>query len=650
MKNASFFASLKTFLLFLFSFLFLGNTMAQKPGKKAQYTTRSSAAIRHFEKAQELYDRKQDDAAMGEWMQAIEADSGFVEAHIMLAGMYADASDHAHAVREYKKAIALQPDFFPNIYYSVALSELEIGSYEGAYQDFQHYLTFPTKNTSLITKVKKYLVISDFGREAVKHPVPFELTNMGEHINTNDGEYSPAITADERFLFFTRLIGSGPRQEDIYMSEKVQGEWQPAINLGAPVNTDRNEGTVNIAPDGQTLYFAASGRNDGFGQMDIYRVTRTGGRWSEPRNLGPAINTPYYEGQPSIASDGRTLYFTSNRQGGLGQADLWMTYLKENGEWTAPVNLGRPINTEGIEQSPFIHPDNGTLYFSSDGHPGMGHTDFFYSRKNNKGAWDVPVNLGYPINTNAEERNIIVNAKGDRAFISSDRKKSKDDYDLYSFPLYAGARPTKVSYLKGKVFDKVTKQMMQARFEVIDLQSGIKVTESFSDKVSGEFLVCLPTDKNYALNVSSSGYLFYSDHFELKGDTTMADDAFQKDVPMIPIKVGERVVLNNVFFETGSAALRDESLAELDKLVAFLNTNVTLRIEIAGHTDNAGDAKVNQLLSESRAKAVFEYLIKQQVSAARLSYKGYGESKPIDDNNTELGRSKNRRTEFQIIL
>lgn len=645
----SIFVLLRISFILLFIYCFASSSaFAQKRGDKAKYTTRSSSAIRHFEKAQQLYDLEQDDAAIGEWMQAIESDTAFVEAHIMLAGAYADKANHLNAVSEYKKAIALQPAFFPNIFYSVALSEMEIGAYEEAYQDFHHFLSFPSKNASLVSKVKKYLITADFARNAVKHPVPFDLTNMGESINTGSGEYSPAITADERYLFFTRLLGSGPRQEDIHVSEKVQGQWQPALNLGPPVNTDRNEGTVNIAPDGQTLYFAASGRSDGFGQMDIYRVTRTGGRWSEPRNLGPAINTPYYEGQPSIASDGRTLYFTSNRQGGQGQADLWMTYLKENGEWTAPTNLGSPINTEGIEQSPFIHPDNGTLYFSSDGHPGMGKTDFFYSRKNAKGTWDTPANLGYPINTNAEERNIIVTARGDMAIISSDRKKSKDDYDLYSFPLYTEARPTKVTYLKGKVFDKNTRQMMQARFEVIDIQSGAKVAESYSDKVSGEFLVCLPTEKNYALNVSATGYLFYSDHFELNRDS-LVGEAFQKDVPMVPIKVGERVVLNNVFFESGSASLREESQAELQKLVSFLNTNLTLRIEIAGHTDSAGDDKANQLLSENRAKSVYDFLISQKVPTTRLTFKGYGESKPVASNDTEDGRSKNRRTEFQII-
>ena len=336
----------------------------------------------------------------------------------------------------------------------------------------------------------------------------------------------------------------------------------------------------------------------------------------------------------------------SNRKGGYGGMDIWKCYIKDDNTWSEPVNLGSKINTSGNEMSVFIHPDNQTLYFSSNGHPGMGKDDLFLSRTDESGEWGEPQNLGYPINTPGDEWRLVVNAKGDKAYYASDRPGGYGLLDLYVFDLPANEKPQTVTYFKGKVYDALSKLPLGARFELIDLNTGKQVTLSYANNTTGEFLVCLPPNKNYGLNVSKDGYLFYSENFDLS--TYKSAEPFQADVPLVSLKPGSKMILKNIFFETAKFNLKDQSKFELNKLIAFLNNNSAIKIEIGGHTDNIGDKKSNQLLSENRAKAVYEYLIAAKIPAERLTYNGYGDRQPIADNKTEVGRAKNRRTEFMI--
>ncbi len=372
----------------------------------------------------------------------------------------------------------------------------------------------------------------------------------------------------------------------------------------------------------------------------------TGG--GEPENLGEVVNSPQWDSQPSFSSDGKTLYFASNRPGGKGASDIWKTILQADGQWTPPVNLGDSINTREEEMAPFIHPDDQTLYFSSRGHPGMGGLDLFYSRKDVNGGWRKPVNLGYPINTCADEITLVVNARGNMAYISSDKLGGKGRQDIYKFPLYREAQPMLTTYFKGIVYDEETRAKLEARFELVDLGNSKMVAESRSDRITGEFLLALPTERNYALNVSRDGYLFYSDNFSLTGYNPQ-DKPLIKNIPLKPIRIGEAVILKNIFFDTDKFILKDESLVELQKLLALLQKNHGLKIEISGHTDNIGSEAHNLELSGNRAIAVYQYLLQHGISAGRLSHAGYGFSQPIDVNTTEQGRANNRRTEFKVI-
>jgi len=321
--------------------------------------------------------------------------------------------------------------------------------------------------------------------------------------------------------------------------------------------------------------------------------------------------------------------------------------LDASGSWGKPDKIKGFVNTPQNEESVLIHPDGRTIYFSSNGHPGMGGLDIFVSRLQADGTWGKPENLGYPINTNSDENSLLVAADGKLAFFASDREGGYGDLDLYSFILPEAARPIPVTYAKGKVFDQLSFKELEARFELIDLETGELVVESFSDPVSGEFLVTLAVNRDYALNVSRPNYLFYSENFSLKG--VKEGEPFFLKVPLQKIKTGSSVVLNNVFFDTDKFELKPQSRIELMKLVDFLQVNPSLRIELGGHTDNVGSDEANISLSQKRAQSVVDFLIQNGIESKRLSSKGYGESKPIADNANEAGRAQNRRTEFKVI-
>lgn len=587
--------------------------------------------------------------------RAIQEDSYFTEAYLLQGDTYFDLHQIEKGIFSYQKALSITPEFSPGLYYTLATMQLSIGRYGDARLNFLRFLDYKGIPEQKRDKALYALKACDFGILAVANPVPFVPKNLGDSINTKFDEYINAVTADGQVLYFTRADAKDAQtidqdnqfEEDFYCAKLKDSSWCLARNLGPPINTNGNEGAITISPDGQMIFFAACNRDDSYGSCDIYMSKRVGGQWTEPTNLGPIVNSGSWDSQPSFSSDGKTLYFASKRAGGKGSSDIWKTELKTDGYWTQPINLGDSINTKDAEMAPFIHPDDQTLYFCSKGHVGMGGYDLFYVRKDVQGSWKRPVNLGYPINTFADEITLVVNAAGNVAYISSGKLGGTGGQDIYDFPLYEEARPQKVTYMKGIVYDRETNKRLGAQFDLTDLQSGKRVVMATSDPVTGEFLVALPTNRNYALEVSKAGYLFYSDHFELTGEATKAKP-FIKDIPLQVIRQGESVVLKNIFFDTDKFDLKPESQIELNRLVALLKANPAIKIEIGGHTDNEGKADHNLLLSQNRAKAVYDYLIQNGITATRLTYSGYGMTKPIDSNTTPEGRANNRRTEFKV--
>jgi outer membrane protein OmpA-like peptidoglycan-associated protein len=326
--------------------------------------------------------------------------------------------------------------------------------------------------------------------------------------------------------------------------------------------------------------------------------------------------------------------------------DIWKSVLTEKGTFSKPVNLGATINTEFDEMSPFIHTDNQTLYFASNGHPGMGDFDLFMSRRNYPAAnWQRPINLGYPINTHGVENSLIVASDGKTAYFASD-KSGYGQEDIFWFQLSEDFQAQQVAYVKAKVYDAKSETPLKANIEIVDLATGEVMISSFTYTKTGELFTCLPANTNYAVNVSRDDYLFHSENFEMNDQSAL--QALRLDIPLQRLDRGNAVVLKNIFFDTDAYSLKEESEVELNTLLEFMKNNIDLNIEIEGHTDNVGSQEHNLTLSENRAKEVYSFLVDKGIAANRMTYKGFGDSKPIASNDSETGRAENRRTAFRI--
>ncbi|MBS1665305.1 MAG: PD40 domain-containing protein [Bacteroidetes bacterium] len=608
----------------------------------------SKKAGQYFSKATELaqnYDLK---GAIDALKQAINIDPRFEDAWLSLGGMYGEQKNYPAAVEAYEKARAIDSVYFMdyNLPYSIDLAGK--GDFAAALQAVTTFLTVPNLNETSRKaggyRKRCYQFALDY---AAAHPVKdykFDPVNMGDSINSEFSEYYPTITIDGNTLIYTRRVNHF--NEDFYQSNKRDQGWSKSRNLPGNINTNQNEGAQNISQDGQWLIFTGCNFPDGRGSCDLYISYLTADGWSTPENMGDSINTEYWESAPSLSPDKRDLYFSSQAPGGYGGSDLYVTHHLKNGQWSTPENLGPSVNTVGDEGSPFIHPDNQTLYFTSNGHPGYGDNDLFVTRKGPQGVWSKPENLGYPINTIENEGSLVVAANGKTAYYASDRSDTRGGLDLYSFDLRQDIRPAQTLWVKGKVFDRQSHKGLPSNVVLTDLSTREVVSNLQTDE-TGNYLVTLPKGKDYAFNVKRKGYLFFSDNFSLShagGDTT-----FNIDIPLQPIEANAAIVLNNIFFETNKYELKSESQTELDEVVQLLKDNPTVHIQIDGHTDNVGKAPDNKTLSENRAKAVTTYLVNHGINAQRLSSKGFGDTMPVADNATPDGRAKNRRTELKVI-
>lgn len=618
-----------------------------------QLHTNSRSALRHYNIAVESYEFVDYKRAARELEIAIQTDPDFIEAHLLMAELNTDMKRLDVAIQAYKEVIRLDPNFYVNAFYNLGHLQVLSGEYLQGQEHLEMFLTKQGISKRLIPRAKKDLSTCAFAIRAMKNPVSYHIIKLGEEINSEYDDYWPSVTADDQTLVITRLEPSDPfsfskekMNENFYMSHRENGAWVQSYKLGPTVNTDRNEGAQSLTADGNFMYFTACNRADGLGSCDIYVSSRLRGQWLVPANMGPPVNSKAWDTQPSIAPDGRTLYFTSNRPGGKGKMDIWFSRLEFDGKWSEPQNLGDSVNTSGNEMSPYIHKDNKTLYFSSDGWTGMGGFDLFISKMKSDSIRTHPENLGYPVNTWSDEIGMVLTARGDVAYYSS-AKDEESGKDIYMFEIPEEVRPEPVSYIEGKVFDINTKKPLIARFELIELESSENIFRAFSN-YRGKFLVTLPTNKNYALNVSRAGYLFYSANFSLKGIASL-EEPYHLVVPLSPIEKGGRSVLRNIFFNFNSHELLPESIVELGKLLEFLQENKEVMIRIEGHTDSEGDIQYNLNLSERRAKAVMDYLLTNSISFNRLTYKGFGESSPISDNSSAKGRARNRRIEIVVV-
>ncbi len=497
------------------------------------------------------------------------------------------------------------------------------------------------KNKKLISKYINECVL---GNQMKGSPKEYKITNAGPIVNTQFDEYLPQITADLSKMYFTsrrpgstgnKLAEDGLYHEDIYVCGNQGGAWSTPQNPGAPINTEGHDACVGLSEDGQTI-FLYRGTNGG----DIYKSELKGKKWSSPVAL--SFNSPLFETCASLSPDGRTLFFV--RAGSnSAQRDLYMCRKTSGDAWSKPTKL--PFNTEYDEDSPYMHPDGKTLYFSSKGHNTIGGYDVFKVTQLGNGAWSKPENLGYPLNTAGDDIYFVLAADGKIGYYSSDKDGGMGKQDIYSIRMPITEAPA-LTLLTGKIQDQ-TGKAMHATITVNDNATGENIGDYQSNTETGEFLIALPANKNYNVTIEEPGKLFYSENIQLSSNEGFKQKKL--DIKLMDNKAGNKIVLNNIFFDSGQSSIKNESKTELNHLIDLLKKNPTLKVEIAGHTDNVGSEADNQLLSEKRAQAVVQFLIQNGIPAHRVQAKGYGSKQPIADNASETGRQQNRRTELKIL-
>ena len=619
-----------TLILFLFTLTFTHPVNAQV-SKKAQ---------KYFDLANYDIGLNKYDTAKENLLLAIKMDADFMKAHLYLANVYYQLNEYNNAIEEYNYALE-QKEFPFVVHLYLARSHFSLQQYDAAIQHINSFLANEKIFNKSRTEGERLKMNAEFSRQAIKHSLDFYPKNLGESVNSDNDEYMPCLSADEETVIYTRKINN---QEDLYLTGKKGSDWLLSNPLEEGViTTGHNEGAHCISADGKLLLYTICNERATMGSCDLYFSKKTKQGWSLPVNIGSPINSTAWDAQPSLSADGKSIYFVSSRGGGFGGKDIWVCHYI-NKKWSSPINLGSNVNTAFDEQSPFIHFDNETLYFSSDGHPGLGKQDIYFSRLKDAG-FGKAVNLGWPINTGKNESGLSISLDGNTAYYAAEHDNGFGGLDIYEFQTPNFAKPKRVTYVKAIILDQISKEAINAEFVLSDIEGNLTSIKKITE--DGSFLICLPSGKDYSLHVKKDGYLFESYHFQLKD--TVERKARVITVNLKPLTSGKSVVLNNVFFPTNSFELMPTSKIELDELVDLLLKHKEARLEISGHTDNTGSAEYNIELSQKRAQSVVDYLIEHDIAMDRLIAKGYGDQKPIANNSTEAGKAKNRRTEFLVI-
>jgi outer membrane protein OmpA-like peptidoglycan-associated protein len=586
-------------------------------------------------------------------------------------------------LKYFETAYKLDPIAEPDMAFWLAWSYQLNSRWDDAIKHYQLYLAQGKKNAGETDDVNKKIAECNSGKKYSATPERVFVDNLGSAINSSFPEYGPSISADEETIIFTarRDNSTGGKRdendngyyEDVYSSIKLNGKWQPSKQLSKTVNTENHDAAAGLSSDGSKLYvYRHSGKDGG----DLYESVLFGADWEAPIHMNKYINTKYHESSVSLSFDGRRMYFVSDKESGLGDRDIYYSDMDVKGEWGASKNIGPVINTKYSEEAVFMHPDGVTLYFSSKGHNSMGGYDIFKSTLIN-GVWSAPENLGYPINGPDDDVFFVVSGSGSRAYFASSKTGGFGEKDLYKITFLGpekapllntqdqliamAANPVsnlkvenavevasaKLTILKGVVTDAKTHQPLESSIDLIDNDKNVVLATFKSNSSTGKYLVTLPSGKNYGIAVKRDGYLFHSENFNIPDNAAFQE--FTKDVALKKIEIGSTIVLRNIFFDFDKATIRPESANELERLIKLLNDNPTLKIELGSHTDSKGSDDYNWKLSENRSKSVVDYLIGKGISTARLVAKGYGETKAIDTNDTDEGRQNNRRTEFKIL-
>jgi outer membrane protein OmpA-like peptidoglycan-associated protein/tetratricopeptide (TPR) repeat protein len=621
------------------------------------------------------------------YQKAQEFNPNNADLNYKLGKCYLQSAFKTNALKHLEKAVSLNPEIDIEAQYYLGVAYHIAMDWDKAIAAYSKYQKTTLSNPDPMANLEMQNRISQCmnGRELVKKPLRVFIDNLGKNINTEYNEYGAVVSADESVLLFTarqpNSTGGGidpglnEHFEDMYISYKQpDGQWSKAVNLPKQVNSSDHDAVSAISADGQRFIIYLGSSNAG----DLFESVLTGNEWSKPESLGKNINSKYHEPSACYSPDGNTIYFVSDMPGGQGQHDIYVSKKDDKGRWGEAVNLGKTINTSFNEEGVFMHPDGKTLYFSSEGHKSMGGFDIFKTVLDPAtNSWSTPENVGYPVNTADDDVFFVLSANGRHGYYMSLSADGFGRRDLYMITFLGDEKPmvqnnednliashtapvkeqvkaevvsikeAQLTILKGVITDALTQKPLEATIEIVDNQMNQVIASFTSNSATGKYLVSLPAGKNYGIAVKKEGYLFHSENFDIPN--TAAFQQVTKDVELKNIAVGSKIVLKNIFFDFDKATLRPESTNELQRLTKLLNDVPTLKIEISGHTDSKGANDYNKTLSDNRAKAVVDYLIKAGIASNRLVYKGYGEEQPISTNETEEGRQLNRRTEFKIL-
>ncbi len=613
--------------------------------------------------------------------QEFNPDDASLNFKIGLTYLYSETKSKAASYID--KAYRLNPAVNPDIDYHLGIAFQNTNEFKKA---IEHFERFKKKKKELSSIANDKIAECHIADSLSQNELNVVIENLGQIINTPFNDYSPIISADGNTLIFTSnrtddpaKAKAGANYEDIYATTKQGDQWATPKLIGANINIKYNDAAASLSPDGKTLFLYYEE-----GEGDIYTSTLNGSEWSKPQPLNKNINTAmFWETCASVSADGKKLYFASNRPGGVGELDLYVSQLDGKGDWGKAVNIGPMINTPENEDSPFIHHDGVTLYFSSDGHARLGNSDIFFSEfKNNK--WTKPENMGYPLNSWEYDGFFTLSPDKKKGYFSTVKEGGLGDADIYSIafldpkykpkpkPAIAKAEEEKakpempkseefvdpmiqiqkakkvVTLLKGKVIDENTAAPLAAVISLVDNGTGKILTKINANPLTGEFELVIPHGGNYGVATEKEGYLFNSINFNVPQFAEYQE--IDTHIIMVKAEVGSKVVLKNIFFDVGKSDLKSESISEVENIRELLAASTNLRVQINGHTDNSGNTASNKALSLKRATAVVNYLLQKGIAAGRLNAKGFGSERPIVSNDDEQGgREINRRTEIEIV-
>ena len=570
------------------------------------------------------------------------------------------------AVNYFGKVVEHCPEYNVLAYFHLGKLHYSMEQYDKAVHFLELFLEDPDKikNKNNQDEAEWYLEYSLVYDKLYGNPVPYNPVPV-KGMSTEEDEYLGTISPDGDYMFYTRRKIITTQQygtknteiKEVFTVSTLQPDGSFSVGTpmpSPPFNMTKNEGSPTITLDNKYMVFTrcadvVKADMTTYYNCDLYFSEYKDGSWSDIKNLGKAINRDdTWESQACISADGKTLFFVSDRPGGYGGYDIYYSVKDINGNWKKAENIGKVINTDKDEKTPFLHSDEKTLYYSSKGFTGLGEYDIYVSRISEKGTWSKPVNIGHPINSERDDLGLFVNTMGDKAYFATNRLSG--NWDICEFDLYPEARPQKVLLIKGTVENANNGNENKTSVELKNIKTKQIQSIEINDNTGKYSIIINNIEDDYLLTVKQSGYAYETKYIEskkliLEDKQLITDNNFE----MKPVKIGESYNINDIYFATNSSELTTSSKFVLDILIDFMKDNPNIRIEIQGHTDNVGNRKDNLILSENRAKEVYNYLIENNIKASRLQYKGYADTKPIAENTTEAGRAKNRRTIFVVL-